>query len=220
MCFAYFYGSILLRALKSEIIVLPHSQSPPTLHVPATPTAISPPSPPPAKRTRKAAKRRCELELLRDDVGGFNLALSPTPSTPPSPLPLLTSPSVPSPLLSPGRSSSLPPLRRYSVSTPLTTAILYETPTHFSSAPCPTEPSSPATPSSVSSPASPALTSLTPPTSPEASLPLCSPPTPPPWSRALSTDPDRVVCPSCCKESYNFRWYDHCFMYHMAETRK
>jgi hypothetical protein len=47
------------------------------------------------------------------------------------------------------------------------------------------------------------------------------PPSPLPWPEpyVFSTDPDRIICRKCCKRHYNFRWYSHCFMCHMDESR-
>ncbi len=57
---------------------------------PSPPESLPTPSPPPAKRTRKAIKRRCEVELLRgmevEDDFYFPLPLLLTP--PPAHLPL------------------------------------------------------------------------------------------------------------------------------------
>jgi hypothetical protein len=49
--------------------------------------------------------------------------------------------------------------------------------------------------------------------------PPAGPPPPPPWSDAFSTDPDRIICRKCCRRSYIFRWYSHCFMCHIDETK-
>jgi hypothetical protein len=43
---------------------------------------------------------------------------------------------------------------------------------------------------------------------------LSSPPTSPPRSRALSSDPDSIVCRECYPQ------YNHCFMGHMTKSRK
>jgi hypothetical protein len=91
--------------------------------VPPSPPLISPP----AKRTRKAAKRRCEVELLRDEELEGEIQLSPlscathtpslSPPTPPTPpenddLQLLLSsptPTSPSALPMPSPTTSSPP---------------------------------------------------------------------------------------------------------------
>jgi hypothetical protein len=36
------------------------------------------------------------------------------------------------------------------------------------------------------------------------------------YCRALSSEPDDVVCRTFCKESYNYHWYNNCFMCHMT----
>jgi hypothetical protein len=52
-------------------------------------------------------------------------------------------------------------------------------------------------------------------------LPPSGPPSPPPWSDAdaFSSYPNWIICWKCCKRSYVFCWYSHCFMCHMNETR-
>ncbi len=64
------------------------------------------PSPPPAKRTRKAVKRRCEAELLRGGGEWDTLLLSPPHGSPLSPT-TLPPPRTPPSLLSPGPSSPI-----------------------------------------------------------------------------------------------------------------
>jgi hypothetical protein len=44
-------------------------------------------------------------------------------------------------------------------------------------------------------------------------------PSPPPWSEAISTDPDRIICQICCNRSYLFRFYTHCYMCHSRESK-
>jgi hypothetical protein len=67
----------------------------PPEHLPVTDTSL-PPYTPPAKRTRKAAKRQCEAELLREDDEESSLFFSPfacwtPPSSSPQPSPPSTS---------------------------------------------------------------------------------------------------------------------------------
>jgi hypothetical protein len=50
---------------------------------PSLPDSPPTPSPPPAKRTRKAAKRRCEVELLRGEEVEDDFYVPPPLSTPP-----------------------------------------------------------------------------------------------------------------------------------------
>jgi hypothetical protein len=76
------------------------AQPPAIIPSPLPPEKLPPASPPLAKRTRKAAKRRCEVELLRWEGEDGDLQLSPL-SCPPSP------PAPPSPSTSP--TSTTPP---------------------------------------------------------------------------------------------------------------
>jgi hypothetical protein len=149
------------------------------------------PSPPPAKRTRKAARRRCEAELLRDGGEEGDILLSPLTR----PFPALTpQPPTPPPAPTPTPRSALPVLT--SSQGPPTPAC-----------------SSPEQPSPIAALVIP-FTPPTPCVSPPTPLPATGPPTPPKWPEAyiFSTDPDRIVCRKCCKRHYNFRWYSHCFM--------
>jgi hypothetical protein len=72
----------------------------------------------------------------------------------------------------------------------------------------------PSTPPSLAQPDTPAEQQAG-----EAPLRPPAPPPLPPWSDAFSTDPDRIICCKCCRRSYVFRWYSHCFMCHLDETR-
>jgi hypothetical protein len=49
-------------------------------------------------------------------------------------------------------------------------------------------------------------------------VPASLPPSPP-WSEAISTDPDRIICQKCCNRSYLFRWYTHGYMCHSRESK-
>jgi hypothetical protein len=69
---------------------------------------------------------------------------------------------------------------------------------------------------SVTSPPSPAPAPSTIP-APATS----NPPPPPPWPEGyvFSTDPDRIICRYCCKRHYNYKWYSHCFLCHINESK-
>ncbi len=184
---------------------------------------------PPAKRTRKAIKCRCEVELLRESFEQDELQHSPISQSDIS--------AVPAPVLS----LCIPQARSIS---PL--------PLHQSTSPLPAPESYPPTPSTAMpvQPAAPSAESplqlqLTPPTlalslppasppraAPPASAPPAAPseekppeslpvgpPTPPPFFDAFSNDPDCIICRKCCKRSYVFRWYSHCYMCHLNEMR-
>jgi hypothetical protein len=162
-------------------------------------------SPPPAKRTRKAMKRRCEAELLRDEGEDGNLLLSPLRHLPPPPVlsPLSTPSSPPTPRMPPPPS---PPEPR--PSTPIRTT--------------PVPPSPTAAPADLLTP--PPIAVSPPPDAVDeyAELVQCmvttdGPPPPPPWTESyvFSDDPDRIVCRKCCNRHYNYRWYNHCFMCHV-----
>jgi hypothetical protein len=194
------------------------------------------PSPPPAKRTRKAVKRRCEAELLRGGGEWGTLLLSPPhgsplqsvlPPQPQSPI-TLPPPQTPPSLLPPGPSSPIratpePPSPTTALSdflTPPPTASVPQS-AHEAAAPedaAPEDAAPEAATPDVASPdaAAPEITTN------ENSEPVKGPPPPPPWPEAyiFSTDPDRIVCRKCCKRHYNFRWYSHCFMCHMDESRR
>jgi hypothetical protein len=76
----------------------PEHPSPiPTVPEPSPHKSPPTPSPPPAKRTRKAVKRRCEVELLRGDGVEDDVYVSPPPLTPPP----ARSPPPPSPTPTP-----------------------------------------------------------------------------------------------------------------------
>jgi hypothetical protein len=190
------------------------NSSPPPDSGPSHQTAPSPPTTapretpppaeaatPPAKRTRKAARRRCEVELLRgndtDDDNDDDLHLSPA--------------------------------LQARQTTPIDSDPI--------SAAQPTPDSSPTTPTSKT-PATPSLQAVSPAgqlpppspptTPPDREEPTCAPagprapagpPPPPPWSDAFSTDPDRIICRKCSKRSYVFRWYSHCYLCHINESK-
>jgi hypothetical protein len=167
----------------------PPTSTPPEERSPATIAS------PPAKRTRKAAKRRCEVELLRESNGDDEVLLSPispartAPLSPVSPAPTTPKESDSAPTLSPpSEPTSLQP------SSPATTPALLLLP--------------------AAPPAGPPTPPPAPPTTPPPSRAPAGPPPPPPWPEAyvFSTDPDRIVCRKCCNRHYNFRWYSHCFM--------
>jgi hypothetical protein len=171
-----------------------------------TPRNLITPSPPPAKRTRRAVKRRCEAELLRIEEGENTLLLSPLHASPTPQLlsPLSTTTTSPTPRTPP----PLSPLKQDQSTQVLTT---------------PEPPSPTAAPTDLFTPPPVALAS---PSAPEAAdecaepvlctLTADGPPPPPPWpeSYVFSDDPDRIVCRKCCNRHYNFRWYNHCFMCH------
>jgi hypothetical protein len=146
------------------------------------------PSPPPAKRTRKAARRRCEAELLRDGGEEGDLLLSPLMRPSPALMPWLPTP-PPAPIPTP-RSALLV---LTSPQGPLTPAC-----------------SSPEQPLPIAAPVIPS----TPPTPCVSPPPATGPPTQPPLPEVFifSTDPGSILCRKCCKHHYNFRWYCHCFM--------
>jgi hypothetical protein len=201
---------LLPRAHQTWPDPLPAEPPPLQPSLPETPPA---PSPQRAKRMRKAAKRCCEVELLRGVKSDDDLHLSPPPhSPPPIWLPLSPSPAAPT---TPAYTRSLPSSPQL---LPSTTAC---TPDHSSPPPAPSSVSSPSSPPEPPSPphagveAISATASLAP--SPQSSslTPVSTgPPTPPPWPEAyvFSTDPDRIVCRKCCNRHYNYRWYSHCFM--------
>jgi hypothetical protein len=173
-----------------------------------SPPHFSPiPSPPPAKRTRKAVKRRCEAELLRYEGEEDTLLLSPPHGSPPPPA-LLPHP----PPITPPMSRTPPPLPPLEQG--LTMPICAT----------PELPSPTAAPTDLSTPPPTALAPQ--PASEIAGPAHCPatadrPPSLPPWpeSYVFSTDPDRIVCRKCCQRHYNFRWYSRCFMCHMNENR-
>jgi hypothetical protein len=165
----------------------PPTSTPPEEPSPAT-VVLSP-----AKRTRKAAKHRCEVELLHESNADDEILLSPISQARKSPLSPV-SPAPPTPIGSDSALTFSPP-----------------------SEPTSLQPSSP-TPALLivpaESPAGPPTPPPAPPTTPPPSRAPAGPPPPPPWPEAyvFSTDPDRIVCRKCCNRHYNFRWYSHCFM--------
>ncbi len=175
-------------------------QGAPTHSMPSPPTSTLPEEPfpatiasPPAKRTRKAAKRRCEVELLRESNADDDVLLSPISqarSAPFSPV----SPALTTPKDSDSAPTFSPPSEPASSQPSSPTPVLQVVPAESSAGP-PTPPSAPPT------------------TPPPLRVPA-GPPPPPPWPEAyvFSTDPDRILCRKCCNRHYNFQWYSHCFM--------
>ncbi len=166
------------------------------------------PSPPPAKRTRKAVKRHCEAELLGlRDQGEDTLLLSPLhglpppPALSPHPLPITTPMSRTPPTLSPSEQG------------PFT--LICATPELPSPTAAPTDCSTPLPATLVPQPA--------PEVADPAQCPATTdrPPSLPSWpeSYVFSTDPEVIVCHKCCKCHYSFRRYSHCFRCHMNENR-
>ncbi len=159
---------------------------------PPTPTPPKEPSPatiasPPAKRTRKAARRRCEVELLRESNADDEILLSPISQARTAPLSPV-SPTPPTPIESDSTLTFSP----------------HSEPTS----------SQPSSPTPAESPVGPPSPPPVPPTTPPPSRAPAGPPPPPLWPEAyvFSTDPDRIVCRKCCNRHYNYRWYSHCFM--------
>ncbi len=189
----------------------------PLVHPPPEPSLprYSPiPSPPPAKRMRKAVKRRCKAELLRgegDTLLLFPLHGSPLPSALSVQQQLVSSPLPDTPPISlpPGPSS---PIRTTPEPLSPTTA-----PADFF-----TPPPTALAPQSASAPQSAPEAAKIEDAEPVQCLATTDGPPPPPrWPEpyVFSTDPDRIICRKCCKRHYNFRWYSHCFMCHMDESR-
>ncbi len=192
---------------------------------PSPPESPPTPSPPPAKRTRKVAKWRCVVELLRGEgVKDDFYVLPPVPMPPPARSPL---PPSPTPTVSPITEQSLcfpdlpqllalqpvstpdhsapapapstifsPPIPQGLPSSPPLAALVISTPT--SQAPAPSTISSPPTASGPTPSAAPERSSTTPATSEQ--------PPPPPWRKGyvFSTDPDIIICWYCCKRHYNY----------------
>jgi hypothetical protein len=187
--------------------------------VPSAPLIASPP----AKHNRKATRRKCEVELLRENDSDDELLLTPTSHalvSPPSP----KSVSPASPLAPPGpvvsRFPSIERTDEASTLTPLQTITPEKTP--------PMAPAPPTTPPAQSVLQAEIPDRLQPPPSSQPTAPPAKeepqrapagPPPPPPWSEAFSTDPDRIICRKCCKRSYVFRWYTHCYMCHSWESK-
>ncbi len=122
------------------------------------------PSPPPAKRMRKAAKRRCEVELLRG-IGDGVIRLLPSPTTAASPTPV-HSPSLP---VTPQR----PPTPTFC------------TPDHSTPAPAPSPVSLPPSPLEPSSPLQMGVKANNVPTSPAPSPTL--------WTQVLKRSVNRLI---------------------------
>jgi hypothetical protein len=152
------------------------SSPPPDVPSPATITSL------PAKQTRKAARSRWEVELLRDSDADDELQLSPisqhrpasfSPASPVFPTPTYTDPS----------------------STPTTPPTMVQ-PVTPAASPSGTPHSPPAPLTTPSSLPQLVLTAE----SPEKEVPPrapAGPPPPPPWNEAFSTDPDRILCWKC-----------------------
>jgi hypothetical protein len=168
------------------------------------------PLPLPDKRTRKAVRRRCKAELLRDGGEEEALFLSPLNTTPPSQA-LTPQPPTPPP------ASSLTPL---SPSPAQLSPLALPLPTPISPLPAQLSPLAPPSPTCATpNHPSPSRGSPLIPTRTSTDLaldapPATGPPTPPPWPEAyvFSADPDRIVCRKCCNRHYNYRWYNNCFM--------
>jgi hypothetical protein len=192
--------SLLPKPSQSKPPVPKHSLPRPSLPEPSLPSSLPVPLPVPAMRTRKAVKRGCKAELLKDLGEGEDLLLSPLNSTPPSPA---LSPQPPYPPPAPSPTLWTPPLLPpSSQGTPLPTCATPEHP-------------SPTTTLAILS------TQL---------APLILLPAPLSWAwrtvrPQLLGHPHRlhslnhIVCHKCCKQHYNFWWYSHCFMCHMDENR-
>ncbi len=226
----------------------PESSPPvPPAPEPSSPESLTTPSPPPAKQTRKAVKRRCKVELLRgvgveDDFYVTPPLLTPPPAClplPPSPTPTVspaTEQSFSSPislnyqLYSQLELRIIPPQLRFStISTPLTSpgppslpplaALVISTPILPAPAPAPS--------TITSMPTTSEPTSLPPSAAPKRSrtaltaLATSEPPSPPLWLEGyvFLTDPDRIICRFCCKRHYNYKWYSHCYLCHMNENK-
>ncbi len=162
---------------------------PPRPHRPASPSppaqACSPTAPPPAKRTQK---RRCELELLREDSNSQNQYL---PITPPTIQPRSPPPRSPSP-------SSLP-----SSPPPSSSSSLQFSPPHLPWFPLAALPLESTTPSSP--PPSPPSSPSSPPSSP---LPEPAPASELEPARACPSQPPRLSlghCPSRLRHLYHRR---------------
>jgi hypothetical protein len=209
---------------------------------PSSPTSTPRESPPPAetasppsKRTRKAAKHRCEAELLRERVSDEDLQLSTlshcrqAPPINPNPAPAIPPPPDPPPAADEAGATPTPP----PAASPLPASPLLASSPILCSPPMaqfsPLGPPSPACATRDHPSPSAALVLITTPQSSHVSPPLpapatgelaeegplvSGPPTPPPWPEAyvFSTDPDRIVFRKCCNRHYNFRSYSHCFM--------
>jgi hypothetical protein len=162
-------------------------------------TPAMPPSPPvvspPAKRTRKAAKRRCEVELLRDEELEGELQLSPL------------SCATHSPSLSPPTPSTLPKNVPFHDDLQLPP----------SSPTLPSSPSAPPSPTSPSAPPMPSPPTSSPPTSPRfQALPTPPPidksptiPAAPPMSAYFPSCPFKVICRYCLRDDHDV-WYRQC----------
>jgi hypothetical protein len=134
--------------------------------------------------------------------------------SPPSLMPL----STPAPSLSLADSAvcllATPPSP---ISTPATSLLPAGSP--IGQPPSPHSPtSSPTSPSLHTPPAQPEMPAEPPDRASTTRAPAVPPP-PPPWTNAFSTDPNRILCRKCCKRSYIFRWYSHCYMCHLNEPK-
>jgi hypothetical protein len=179
------------QAASAAVPPLPRTSLPPILAaLPLTRPKPPPPAPeplplesPPTKWTRKAAKRRCKVELLRD-VGVDNFCFSPPLHTPP----LARSPLPPSP--TPTSSPTTEQSTTLSNSLQIPKTLTFSIPDYSAPAPAPStiyllqtslglHSSQPLTAPARSTPTSPV------PATPE-------PPALPPWHEGyvFSTDPD------------------------------
>jgi hypothetical protein len=177
---------------------------------------------PPAKRTQKAAKRRCEVELLRETDSEEELQLTPVDRTRQAPLidspPSLVLLSTPAPVLSPAATSvGLLPAPPSPISAPATSLLSAGSPVGQ-----PPSPHSPTSSPTLPTPHTLLAQPVMPADPPDSASPTRAPaglPPPPPWTDAFSNDPDRILCWKCCKRSYIFRWYSHCYMCHLNESK-
>jgi hypothetical protein len=171
--------------------------------------------PVPAKRTRKAAKRRCEIVLLRG-VGVENALCLSTHYTH-APSASLNAPTA-EPVTGILAGSSAGNIHDGLPTAPANTDNWHPRPFHTSPgsmhhplAP-PTSAGLPSPPPSVA----PVTTVLA---SPELAPP--EPAAPPLWPEAyiLSTNLDQIMFLKCCKRNYNYKWYNHCSMCYMDEKK-
>jgi hypothetical protein len=158
----------------------------------------------PAKQTQKAARRSCEVELLRDSDTDEELILSSVSQARQATL-IDSDPAPQSHLRRTRRPQCCRPQRR--------PRRFYRLNTTVSLPPPP--PSPPTSPPSTVQP----VTLAEPPFREVLSPRPASPPPPPPWSDAFSTNSDRIICRKCCNRSYVFRWYSHCYMCHLNDSK-
>jgi hypothetical protein len=191
------------------------SDQPPSPVAPS-PVVPSPPSAsatsPPAKRTRKATKRRCEVELLRDD---YTEETNDNDDFPVSPLACSYPEEAPENHSLSTSFEHVPPAKT-SPTTTTSTPTPPSPPGPASPQPAPSPPSTPTPPPAPASPPTSAATASTSTTTTDGP----EPPPPPPWPEGyvFSDDPDRIICRKCCKRHYNYKWYRHCFLCHVNES--